>query len=76
MVAVSSCNAWPSAGTDPSDGPCRGEWEALHDCELAVFDALARHLPADAMVTVDVGNHAVATTGPALLCVEQDAELL
>jgi thiamine pyrophosphate-dependent acetolactate synthase large subunit-like protein/nitrite reductase/ring-hydroxylating ferredoxin subunit len=24
----------------------------------AVFDALARHLPADAVVTVDVGNHA------------------
>ena len=24
----------------------------------AVFDALSRHLPADAVVTVDVGNHA------------------
>ena len=56
----------------------------------AVFDALGRHLPADAVVTVDVGNHAYslgrtgsrpvselfATDGPAMLCVEQDAELL
>jgi hypothetical protein len=24
----------------------------------AVFDALSRHLPHDAVVTVDVGNHA------------------
>jgi len=24
----------------------------------AVFDALSRHLPADAVLTVDVGNHA------------------
>jgi len=32
----------------------RGEGVAA----AAVFDALARHLPADAIVTVDVGNHA------------------
>ena len=36
----------------------RGGVAYIRFVPAAVFDALSRHLPADAVVTVDVGNHA------------------
>jgi thiamine pyrophosphate-dependent acetolactate synthase large subunit-like protein len=70
-------------------------WHRVDPADVAaaaVFEVLSRHLPADAVVTVDVGatglyvthrdqletamTRLFSTDGPATLHIEQDPELL